>query len=380
MAEQLNNQREVFDIPDDLTYLNCAAQSPLLRTAVDAGLHGVRRKARPWVAEERVAVRSEVERSRELFGSLIGANAGDIAVIHASSYGLAIAAENLELAPGEQVLVIEDQFPSNFHVWRLKALAAGAEMNIVPTPSDLDWTSAVVERINPKVAIVALPACRWNDGSTIDLVAVGERCRAMGAELVIDATQTAGALELDVKAIQPAFLVASGYKWLLCPYTLAFLYAAPRFHAGRPIEHYTWTQTDLPALGAMRGDDMDGPLGARRFDMGERNNPVNLGMAAIALEQLVAWGTGQIASTIEPLVDRAAALAEDRQMRVPPKAARSKHFIGIRRDGGWPDDLEARLAQESVFISKRGDALRVSPYLYNEPQDIDRLFEVIDRV
>lgn len=380
MTGHLGNQRALFEIPDEVTYLNCAAQSPLLRTTVDAGRRGVFRKAQPWVAEEKAAVRAEVERSRELFGTLIGANADDIAVIHASSYGLAIAAANLDLASREQVLVIEDQFPSNFHVWRLKTLEVGAELNIVPTPEDWNWTDAIVERIGPRTRIVALPACRWNDGSTIDLIAVGEKCRAAGAELVVDATQAAGAVELDVQAVRPAFLVASAYKWLLCPYTLGFLYAAPRFHSGRPIEHYTWTFTDPPALGAMRGDDMDGALAARRFDMGERNNPINLAMAAVALEQLVAWGSGNIADTIEPLVDHAAALAEKRQMQVPPKAARSNHFVGIRREGGWPDDLELLLARENVFVSKRGDALRVSPYVYNDTKDIDRLFEVIDQI
>mgnify|MGYP002525280205 CR=1 FL=1 len=96
---------------------------------------------------------------------------------------------------------IEDQFPSNFHAWHLKTREVGAKLTIVPTPDDWDWTSAILAHINCNTAIVATAPCRWTDGSSIDLVALGRRCREVGAALVVDATQSAGAMALDVNEI-----------------------------------------------------------------------------------------------------------------------------------------------------------------------------------
>jgi selenocysteine lyase/cysteine desulfurase len=187
-------------------------------------------------------------------------------------------------------------------------------------------------------------------------------------------------MELDVNEIDPDFMIASGYKWLLCPYAFSFLYAAPRHHSAQPIEHYTWTLSDTPPLGMMRGDDMDGASGARRFDMGERNNPILPAMAIKALDQLIEWRLERISRSIEMLTDLVEAAALDRGMLVPPKHCRVAHIIGIRRHQGWPEDLQDRLASLGVYVSKRGDAMRVSPYLYNEANEVERLFEAVDHL
>lgn len=380
MTDRLSNQRSLFDIPDSIVYLNCASQGPLLRSSCEAGREGVMRKAQPWDSTDRARTIDEIERCRVAYGSLVGAGPDNIALIHSTSYGIKVAAANLPIQSGQKIVVIEDQFPSNFHAWYLQALECGAELVIVPTPTDWNWTTAILERIDRNTAIVATAPCRWTDGSAIDLVALGVRCREVGAALVVDATQSAGVMALDVDAIDPDFMVASGYKWLLCPYAFTFLYVAPRHHVGQPIEHYTWTLTDPPALGMMRGDDMDGAPGARRFDMGERNNPITPGMAITALEQLIEWRPERISRSIEPLTDRVATAALNRGLHVPPKHRRVAHMLGVRRKQGWPDDLQERLESMGIYVSKRGDAMRVSPYLYNGEEEVDRLFEAVDRI
>lgn len=130
----------------------------------------------------------------------------------------------------------------------------------------------------------------------------------------------------------------------------------------------------------MRGDDMDGASGARRFDMGERNNPILPAMAISALEQLIEWRLERISRSVEILTDLVEVAALDRGMLMPPKHRRVAHIIGIRRQQGWPEDLQERLASMGVYVSKRGDAMRVSPYLYNEADDVQRLFEAVDHL
>src|SRR5690606_30866833 len=129
-------------------------------------------------------------------------------------------------------------YPSDYYAWQRKAADAGAALKTVPRPQDGDWTAAALAALTAEVAIAALPPTHWTDGGLLDLVALGAACRRQGTALVVDATQWAGAAPFDVGQVQPDFLTASGYKWLLCPYTLAFLYAAPHRQAGRPLEEH----------------------------------------------------------------------------------------------------------------------------------------------
>ena len=358
----IENQRHRFRIPDDVTYLNCASEMPLLRAAVAAGESGLARKVQPW-GGGRADTAAEAEKARSLFAGLIGATGGDIALVPSTSYGVAVAAQNLTVARGQEILVLEDQFPSNYHAWRVLAAARGATLVTVPRPDDGDWTAATLDHLGERTAIAALPHCHWTDGGWLDLVAVGARCREFGTALVVDATQHVGAAALDIADIDPDFLVCSGYKWLLCPYTLAFLYAAPRHHEGRPLEHRDPADTG----------------GARRFDMGERYNLINLPMAVAGLAQLRQWTPGAIAATMVPVIGRIAEAAAERGFSVPPQAHRAAHFIGLRGKTPPAADLVQRCAADKVYFAIRGGAIRVSPYLFTRDDEIGRFFAVLDR-
>ena len=110
----LPNQRTLFDIPDDVAYLNCAYMSPLLNTVAAAGEKAVRQKQHPWqiTAPDFFSL---PDRGRELFARIIGANREDIAIVPSVSYGMAIASLNIEMGSGQEILVLEDQFPSNVY-------------------------------------------------------------------------------------------------------------------------------------------------------------------------------------------------------------------------------------------------------------------------
>lgn len=364
------NQRALFDIPDGLSYLNCAQQSPLLNAVCRAGETAVSLKAHPWT-DFRTQAAADAETARDLFARLIGATGDAIAIVPATSYGVAVAAANLPIERDRKIVVTQDQFPSDYFAWRHLAEQSGAELVTVSRPADGDWTSALERAIDADTAIVSAPPCHWTDGGAVDLNAIGARCRAVGSAFVIDATQAAGAMPLDVAALQPDFLVSSAYKWLLCPYTLGFLYAAPHRQQGQPIEWHEW------AVSAM--EDSDRARGARRYDMGERNNPINLKMALVALEQLLDWGTENISATVKPLTDRIADGATERGLSVPPAAHRVAHTIGLRRAVGWPAEIIERLAADNVYVSQRGDSLRISPHVFNDTSDIDRFFAALDR-
>lgn len=371
------NQRQLFDIPEDVVYLNCASHSPLLRRAFEAGREAVMRKAHPW-GPFRDDAAEECETLRGLFARLIGAEQGDVAIVPSTAYGIATAAANLPVVAGQKILVLQDQFPSNYHAWVNLAEDTGAALVAVPRPADGDWTAAVLERLDGDTAITALAPCHWTDGSRVGLDAIGEKCRAVGSAFVIDATQACGAQPIDVKRLQPDFMSVSGYKWMFCPYTLSFLYAAPHRQNGRPLEHHRTNSAN--AGRAMAEHDSVVAPGARRYDMGERNNPINLPMGIVAVEQLLAWGPANIAETIRPLTDRVAEQAVARGFTVPPAKHRMAHIVGMRRERGVPEDIDKRLAAQNVHVSLRGDSIRVSPHVFNTPEDVDRLFAALDRI
>lgn len=371
-------QRHLFDIPDDVAYLNCAYMSPLMLSAREVGLEGAARKCRPWEILPRHFF-DDAEIARTLFARLIGARADDIAIVASASYGVALAAANLAVEAGRKIIVLHDQFPSNVYAWRELARERGAQLVTLARPDDDDWTALLLATIDERVAVVALPHCHWTDGALLDLALIGARCREAGAALVIDATQSLGALPFAVSEIDPDFLVAATYKWLLGPYGLGFLYVAPRHHEGRPLEH-NW----IDRLGSEEFsglvDYQDGyQPGARRYDVGERGNFHVLPMTLPSLRQILDWGVDQIQATLAARSDGIAERARALGLEALPRSLRAGHYLGLRFPGGVPEGLAEGLAAERVYVSVRGrDAVRVTPHLWVNDGDEERLFAVLE--
>ncbi|MGE0040764.1 MAG: aminotransferase class V-fold PLP-dependent enzyme [Vicinamibacterales bacterium] len=374
----LASERHRFDIPDDVTYLNSAYMSPLSHAAIAAGEAGLGAKRRPWTITAPDFFEN-ADTLRGLVAGLLGATARDVALVPAASYGIAVAAANLPLAAGQRVLLLDEAFPSMVYAWRERAREVGATIETVPRPADDDWTRAVLERIDERTAVASLPHCHWTDGSRLDLAAIGARLREVGAALVVDATQSLGALPFDVGAIQPDFVTAAAYKWLLGPYSLGYLYAAPARQQGRPIEHGWMTREgaeDFAGLTRYR-DALAG--GAKRYDVGEFSNFALLPVAIAALGEIHAWGVPAIQETLSGLTAAVAERAASIGLRAVAADRRAGHFIGLRASRPLPPDLVARLAAERVYVSVRGPAVRVAPHLYNHMGDVDRLIEVLAR-
>ena len=372
------SQRHLFDIPDDIAYFNSAYQSPLSHAVVAAGEAGLRSKSEPWKITPPDFF-SGSEAARAAFAEMIGASADDIAIVPSASYGVSVAAINVPLGKGRRILVLDEQFPSNLYPWRELANTQGGEIVTIARPEDDDWTAAILVALDERVDIAALPHCHWTDGGLIDLVAVGKRCRELGAALVIDATQSLGAMPFDVKAIQPDFVVAACYKWLMGPYSMGFMYAAPHRQAGKPLE-YSWLQRagaeDFTALANYRDDYQPG---ARRYDMGEHPNFALMPAAKAALDQILGWGVENIQATLSARNHGIAERALDLGLTSAPQTLRAGHFLGLNFAAGVPDGLAARLAENNVFVSVRGTkAMRITPHVYNTDEDVDRLFEVLE--
>lgn len=368
------SQRALFDLPREVAYLNCAYIGPMLTEAVEAGREALARKARPWSIRPR-DFHDETERTRPLFARLIGADAEGVALVPSASYAIATAAQNLPLGPGRTIVVPAEQFPSNLYPWRAAVAAAGAE--IVTAAPGPDLTAALLAAIDERTAVVACAHCRWTDGALVDLARVGAAARTVGAALVLDLTQSAGALPFDAAAIRPDFVAAAAYKWMLGPYATGFLWVAPERREGRPLEQ-TWLgragSENFARLIDYRDDHR---AGARRFDMGEAPNFALLTPLRVALERILGWEVAAIQETLAARTASIAARAAGLGLTASDPRLRAGHFLGLRLPAPPPADLPDRLAAAGVHVSLRGESLRVTPHLYNDDEDVDRLIAAL---
>ncbi len=371
-------QRHLFDIPDDVAYLNCAYMSPLMNPALEAGTAGLASKAHPWeLTPDKFFTGSDEFRATA--ARIVDCSADAIAIVPSASYGIATAARNLQVEKGQSILVLEEQFPSNYHSWQRRTEEAGAVLKVVAWPEDNDWTAAVLDSLTADVAIAALPHVHWTSGGRLDLVRIGAACRKLGAALVLDLTQSLGALPFSVSDVRPDFAVAASYKWLLGPYSIGLLYVAPKWQEGMPLEE-NWIQRsnarDFSSL-ILYTESYD--AGARRFDMGERSNFALLPAAVRAMKQLLEWKVAEISETAGALNRQLAAAAAELGFSSPPGHLRAPHYLCLRRKAGIPRELPEMLAREKVFVSVRGSSIRVTPNVYNSAADGERLIACLQQ-
>ncbi len=375
----LSSQRDLFEIPEDVTYLNCAAISPQLRVVSAAGLDSVKSKAEPWKTSSQDWF-TGAKTLRKLAAKIIGSNAESIAIIPSVSYGIAVAAANVPVERGQSIVLLHEEFPSNYYAWKKLARERDANLKIARRRDGESWTQAVLEAIDEKTAVVSVPNCHWTDGSLVNLERVGDKARSVGAALVVDASQSLGAYPLDVVKVQPDFLVSVGYKWLLGPFALGFMYVAPKWQAvGKPIENSWLNRAGSEDFSSLVLYAERYESGARRFDMGEFPNFVLVPMAIAALRQINEWQVGKIQQTLFMLTDSIA----EKAIKLGCSASlqdRVGHLIGIRLPKGVPAGLGERLAEEKIYVSIRGDAIRIAPHLYNDAQDIEKLFAVLQKI
>ena len=376
-------QKSSFNLPSGEHYLNGAYMSPMSRAVAAVGHASLERLSAPGVFGP-AAFFGEATRVRSLFARLVGAPEPDrIAIIPAVSYGLAGVARNLPLEPGQNVVVAEEQFPSNIYSWRRLCATSGAELRTVSAPAagadrGAVWNRAILEAIDPGTGLVALPHLHWADGTRFDLATIGGRARDCNACFVVDGTQSVGATPFDIETVRPDALICAGYKWLTGPYGIGVAYYGPRFDDGIPNEENWISRAGSDDFaGLVRYQDAYRP-GAIRYDVGERSTLLLLPMLAAALDQVLTWTPEGIQVYCRALTRHPIETLREQGCWAEDGAWRESHLFGLRMpDGVDVGRLAEALAAARVRVSVRGAALRVASYLYNDATDLDALVDVI---
>ncbi len=384
LPNMLTSQKSLFQLPDTVSYLNCAYLSPQLRSVESAGIQALAKKNMPFTLFPNDFF-EPVQQAKSLFARLIQSSEPErIALIPSVSYGIATVARNIRLKSKHNIVVAEDQFPSNMYSWHRLAEVSGAKIKTVKAPAAENrtqaWNEAILNAIGNKTRLVAIGNVHWADGTWFDLMEIRRKTREVGALLVIDGTQSVGALPIDVDTLQPDALICAGYKWLLGPYSTGLAYYGPAFDKGTPIEE-NW-------INRLHSEDFKNLVnyqpayqpGAGRYSVGEQSNFVLLPMLIAALEQLLDWGIQNIQDYTKQLSAKPLEQLQEMGCRIEPASYRCGHLFGIRPDEDAFDIelLSEIFTKKQVFVSLRGNAIRVAPHLYNDENDFDKLIDCFE--
>lgn len=376
-------QKDLFNLDPEVSYLNCAYMSPQLKSVEKVGIEMLRRKSQPWNTQAPDFFEPG-NHLKNVFSRLVHISDPErVAIVPSASYGLATAARNVVLKPGQKILVAAEQFPSNYYIWRRVADESGATVEVVAPPREFPltqaWNAAILEAIGPDTAVVALGNVHWANGIRFDLEAIRGKTRQYGALLIIDGTQSVGALPFDVEKIQPDALVVAGYKWLLGPYSIGLAYFGPAFDGGAPIEENWINRKNSDDFRRLVEYQEEYRPKAGRYSMGEQSNFILAPMLAAAIGQLIEWGVDQIQSYCTHISRSFTHELRQMGISVEPEGDRCGHLFGLRVDtaGMDMDKLKNQLAADKIHVSFRSDSIRVAPHVYNTEADFLRLWEAL---
>lgn len=376
----LPSQKDAFSLPSDVHWLNCAYMSPTPRRVEEAGIRAIQASRNP-AAMHPDDFFEPVERIRRLHARLLGLEGthAQVSLIPAASYAIATAAKNIPVGPGDGIVHLQDQFPSHVYSWRRLAMETGAGLVAIPRAATAaEWNRRILESITPRTKIVAVPHVHWTDGTLFDLEAIGRRVRDVDAYLIIDGTQSIGALPMDLAAIKPDLVAAAGYKWLMGPYSTGVAWWSERMLGGVPLEENWIARRDSRNFAALVDYKDEYAPGAARYDVGEKSNFMLLPMLEAALELLLEWQPERIQAWCAAYTAPALAELATHGFHTAPASDRGQHLFGLSLPEGLdPENVRVRLQEAGVFVSIRGTSVRLSPHVYNTKRDLDALVDVL---
>ncbi|WP_347173733.1 aminotransferase class V-fold PLP-dependent enzyme [Polaribacter uvawellassae] len=379
----LQDQKHLFNIPEGIHYLNTASLSASFKSIEEAGVKAIKEKSKPYLIPV-TDFFDPVIKLKKLFAQLINADDYNrIANIPSVSYGLSTVANNIKLNKGDEIVLIEEQFPSNYYVWEKLAEKYEAIIKIVKQPKTKEnkgklWNEAILNTINYKTAFIALGNIHWANGTIFDLKAIRKKTTEHNALLIVDGSQSIGAMEFSIKEIQPDALICAGYKWLFGPYGCGYAYFGEYFDNGEPIEENWSNRFNSENLSNLVNYESRYKPLANRYSVGEHASFIYVKMQIAALQQIIEWTPKAIQDYCKEITSNFVELLKENGCIIENSDARAHHLFGVEIPIEIDKTaLKEKLANNNVFVSFRGNYIRVSCHLFNTEEDLKVLSNCI---
>ena len=362
---------------DGRIWLNTAHQGPLPRPAVEMTARAAALKAAPHrIGDDDF---SDVpERLRALLARLVGGTPDQVVLGNSTSYGLHLVANGLAWQDGDEVLVIEGDYPATILPWQRLA-RQGVRVRPLRPAGERLTAAELAAAIGPRTRLLAVTWVSSFTGRALDLHALGAVCRQAGVLFVVNASQALGARPLDVSGTPVDAVIACGYKWLCGPYGTGFAWLHPDLLGRlRPQQAYWLAMAAGRGLDQMRGITVRDDLGVRAFDVFCPASFATTLPWIASLELFLEAGIGAIAGWDARLVDRfVAGLDPERYRLVSPAGGPARSTLVVLSPIGGSEQWQHRLAEAGIDIAYREGNLRISVHLFNEPGQIDNALAVL---
>lgn len=368
-----------FDL-DGATYLNFAAHSLLPRVAAAAVEQAVLAKAVPHRVPESMFF-DTADRARRQLGTLLRADPEDIALVTGAGAGAATVATAIRWTPGDEVVFARGEFPLQYATWQPLAARHGLHIRQIDPAGRFVCAQDLIAALGERTRVVSISHVRFEDGSLLDVEPLSAACRARGVVLILDVSQSCGALPISVSSLGADVLICAGYKYLLGPWGTGFLWIRRGLLDQLGPAPFNWMAQGLRPFSALRYTDPQPAGGAMRFDAAEYTGPYNFNLAAWAasLELVVRADPARVWAHTTQLIDRLYAGLPQPCVPMSPMNASERGAFGCFAAGSLHSTsaLFQRLRPRGVIVALREGRIRVAPHLCTSTDDIDRLLSIV---
>jgi len=372
--------RAEFSDFEGVAYLNVAGESPMPLVATRAAQASLDWKKLPHRIPDSLYF-DLPDRVRGLLSKLLGGEPEEYAITSGASAGMAAVASGMDWKPGDEVLIGKGEFPAHFSTFAPLEEAHQVRLKIVAPRDRFMAAEDFIEQMTPRTRLVSVSMVRFEDASRIDVPKLAQACHEMGAVLLLDISQCACGIPMDLPALGADFAASSGYKWLLSPFGTGFFWARREaIEKLRPGPFYWMALDGARNFHSLRLENPHPIGGARRWDAPETANFTNLAAMEASLEFISRVGIETIAAhtgrLINYLIER---MPRDCCGLASPADAekRGAAICVAARKPERTKELYAKLREAQIYVSLREGALRVSPHLYNTENDIARLLAIL---
>ena len=368
---------------EDVTYLNFAAHAAVPRAALDAVQASVAAKMRPHIVDDR-AFFSVAASLRQTLATLIGASQDEIALTNGAGSGAAAIAYALEWSAGDEVVIARGEFPMHYATWKPMEAREGIKVTIALPQEQFLQSDDIIAVMTPRTRVISVSHVRFDDGSMLDVPSLAAACNKNGTMLVLDVSQSCGAIPIDVRSLGAHFIVCSGYKYLLSPWGTGFLWTKKENLDWLRPGPYNWLSQGLDDFARINYVNPAPVPTMSRWDAAEATSLYNFNLTVMEAS------TRFVLNATPALVrDHTQALINYFFERLPegyraasPREASQRGAAGCIEAGsrGDTESLYQTLRDEGFIVALREGRIRVAPHLLNTTQDIDGLLAVLTKV